>query len=186
MPEQGLARSLVEAYIHLDLIAHDGEPGASRRAAVEQEEDGWLVRLDGVEVLVPYEAEAGAKEEGVTFGSGLSELIDPGQWALIAATYASKALESGLFFAADPSDAEAFDNVAADWRFAADAVAEALKFFPGGAAELPPDAFWTEMGRAIRESEPDRLSRRKLESDLAFYRQNLDDFRRLHAGDDTP
>ncbi|MEV0232508.1 hypothetical protein [Nonomuraea sp. NPDC050786] len=179
MPERGLARSLVEAYVHFDLV-HGGEPGASRRAAVEQDEDGWVVRLGDAEVLVPQEAEAAARYEKLIFGTGLSELIDPGQWVLVAATYASRALEGGLFFAADPSDAAGFDRVAADWRFAADAVAEALKFFPEGAAELPLDAFWTEMGRSLRESQPDRITRRKLESDLAFYRQSLDDFRRLH------
>ncbi|MFC4116812.1 hypothetical protein [Nonomuraea zeae] len=180
MPEQGLARSLVEAYVYLDLTAPDGEPGASRRAEVAQEADGWLVRLGETEVLVPYEAEAGTQEEDLTFGFGLSELIDPGQWVLIAGTYASRALESGLFFAADPSDTGGFDEVADGWQFAADAVAEALKFFPGDAAELPPDAFWSEMGRSLRESEPGRLTRAKLESDLAFYRQSLADFHRLH------
>ncbi|MGP3911079.1 hypothetical protein [Nonomuraea sp. 10N515B] len=179
MPERGLARSLVEAYVYFDL-AHAGEPGASRRAEVAQDEDGWVLRLGGAEVLVPQEAEAAARQLELTFGSGLSELIDPGQWVLIAATYASRALEGALFYAADPSDPAGFDKVAADWRFAADAVAEALKFFPDGATELAPDAFWTEMGRSLRDSEPDRVTRTKLESDLSFYRQSLDDFRRLH------
>ncbi|GAA3567597.1 hypothetical protein GCM10022419_055500 [Nonomuraea rosea] len=181
MPEPGLARSLVEAYVYLDLVAPDGEPGASRRAEVSQEADGWRLRLGEAEVLVPFEAEAGTREEGLTFGFGLSELIDPGQWVLIAATYASRALESGLFFAAGPSDDDGFDEVADGWRFAADAVAEALKFFPGDAPELPPDAFWSELGRSVRESEPDRLTRAKLESDLDFYRRSLADFHRLHA-----
>ncbi|WP_336204543.1 hypothetical protein [Nonomuraea sp. LPB2021202275-12-8] len=177
MPERGLARSLVEAYLYFDLEAQ----GASREAVVVREEDGWVLRLGDAEVLVPAEAEAAAREQELTFGSGRSELIDPGQWVLVAATYASRALEGGLFFAADPSDAEGFGRVAAGWRFAADAVAQALEFFPEGGAELPLEAFWTEMGRALRESQPDRLSRRKLESDLAFYRQSLDDFRRLHS-----
>ncbi|MFG6202153.1 hypothetical protein [Nonomuraea sp. JJY05] len=179
MPERGLARSLVEAYVYFDLAA-GGEAGASRRAVVEQDAEGWVVRLGATEVLVPEEAEVVARQAGLIFGSGLSELIDPGQWVLIAATYASRALEGALFFAADPSGSEAFGKVETDWRFAADAVAEALKFFPGGAAELPPDTFWSEMGRALRESEPHRLTRQKLESDLAFYRQSLDDFRLLH------
>ncbi|MFI7227274.1 hypothetical protein ACIBO5_29025 [Nonomuraea angiospora] len=180
MPERALARSLVEAYVYFDLAAGGVERGASRRAVAEQDADGWVVRLGGTEVLVPREAEVVARQEGLIFGSGLSELIDPGQWVLVAATYASRALEGALFFAAGPSDPEAFGKVETDWRFAADAVAEALKFFPRGAAELPPDAFWSEMGRALRESEPHRLTRQKLESDLAFYRQSLDDFHRLH------
>jgi hypothetical protein len=134
-----------------------------------------------VEVVVPYEAEAAAREADLTFGSGISELIDPGQWALIADTYGSRALEGSVFFAADPSDAGRFDEIATDWRFAADAVAEALKFFPGDATELPLAAFWSEMGRSLRRSRPDHVTRAKLENDLAFHRQSLDDFRRLHT-----
>jgi hypothetical protein len=181
MSERGMGRSIVEAYVYLDLVARDGEPGASRRASLTREQDGIVVRLDALEILVPYEAEVGAREQGAVFGSGLSELIDPGQWILLAATYASRALEGALFYAADPSGGDRYDSVEADWRFAADAVEEALKFFPPGETELPPDAFWTELGRSVRESEPDRLTRPKLESDRALYLQSLDDFRRLHA-----
>jgi len=181
MPERGLGRSLVEAYVYLDLVAHDGEPGASGQATLTREQDGIVVGLGALEILVPYEAEVGAREEGAVFGSGLSELIDPGQWILIAATYTSRALEGALFYAADPSGDHSYESVEADWRFAAGAVEEALKFFPPGVAELPADALWTESGRSVYESEPDRLTRRKLESDRAFYRQSLDDFRSLHA-----
>ncbi|MGW0802388.1 hypothetical protein [Nonomuraea sp. NPDC002799] len=179
MPERGLARSLVEAYVYFDL--RTSEPGASSRATVAQEADGWVVSLDGAEVFVPREAESWAREGDVLFGGGLSELIDPGQWVLVATTYASRALEGALFFAEDPSDPDTFERISADWRFAADAVAEALKFFPPDYAELPSDVFWSEMGRVVRESDPGRVTRVKLENDLALYRQSLDDFRRLHT-----
>lgn len=175
MPDLPLARSLVEAYVHLDLVT----AGRSRDATVTQEADGWVVRLGDVAVLVPGADELVARQEGLTFGSGLSELIDPGQWVLVAATYASRALEADLLAAAAPEES-ALEEVAAEWRFAADAVAEALKFFPPGMDELPPDAFWTEMGRSLRESQPERVTREKLERDLALYRQSLDDFLRLH------
>ncbi|MFC5834255.1 hypothetical protein [Nonomuraea insulae] len=177
MPERGLARSLVEAYVYLDLAAS----GGSEEAGVTDESDGWAVRADGVEVLVPYDAEDAAQHEGATFGTGLSELLDAGQWVLVGATYASRALEAGLFYAADSSDPEEFDNVTADWAFAADAMVEALKFLPHGAAELPEEAFWTEMGNSARDADPGRFTRTKLESDLAFYRQSLADFHRLHT-----
>ncbi|GAA2828730.1 hypothetical protein [Nonomuraea rubra] len=180
MPEGGRARSLVEAYVHLDLVAS----GGSAQASVTEAPDGWLVRAGGLEVLVPYEAEQAARQSGTTFGAGVSELLDAGQWVRIGATYASRALESGLFFTADPSpDPARFHTVVADWSFAADAVAEALKFLPERAGELPPEAFWTEMGRSARDAEPGRFTRAKLESDLAFYRQSLADFRRLHTED---
>ncbi|GAA2208143.1 hypothetical protein GCM10009850_036010 [Nonomuraea monospora] len=179
MPDPGRARSLIEAHLYLDLVVPDG----SAQASVSESPDGWLVQAGGVEVLVPYEAEQTAKRAGATFGTGVSELLDAGQWVLVGATYASRALEGGLLFAADPSpDQERFHAVVADWSFAADAVAEALKFLQEG-GEPPPDAFWTELGTAARDAEPGRFTRAKLESDLAFYRQSLAGFRRLHAGD---
>lgn len=176
----GPARSLVEAYVYLDLVA----PGGSEQAAVTDGDEGWLVRADGVEVLVPYEAEEAARQSEATFGTGLSALLDPGQWVLVSATYASRALEGGLLLAEDPSDPEGLDAVAADWSFAADAVAEALKFVPEGdvGADGPDlESFWTEMGRSARDAAPGRFTRAKLESDLAFYRQSLADLHRLHA-----
>ncbi|MGW2159550.1 hypothetical protein [Nonomuraea sp. NPDC001699] len=181
MPEQGLGRSLVEAYVYIDLVAHSGLPGASRNATVSQDPENLRVRLDDVEVVVPVEAERAARETGATFGTGLSELLDPGQWVLIATTYASRALEEGLFYAVGPASPERYDSVATGWLFAADAVAEALKFFPPEAAELPPDDFWSDLGRTVRETEPERLTRQKLEDDLAFYRKSLDDFEGLHT-----
>ncbi|SEF89897.1 hypothetical protein SAMN05444920_101964 [Nonomuraea solani] len=177
MPERGTGRSLVEAYVHLDLMVS----GASDRATVTDTPEGWVLRVEDVEVLVPYEAEETAQQAGAVFGTGLSELLDPGQWVLIAGTYASRALEEGLFYAAGPEDPEQFDAIAADWSFAAEAVAEALKFLPEGATELPVEEFWSEMGREARDAEPGQFTREKLEGDLAFFRQSLDDFHRLHA-----
>jgi hypothetical protein len=180
MPERGGARSLVEAHVYLDVVAS----GGSARSSVAETPDGWLVRAGGVEVLVPYEAEQEARRSRATFGTGVSELLDPGQWVLVGATYASRALEGGLFYTADPSaDPARFHTVVADWTYAADAVGEALKFLPDGAGELPPEAFWTQLGRSARDAEPGRFTRAKLESDLAFYRQSLADFRHLHTED---
>ncbi|MEV5554548.1 hypothetical protein AB0L44_12885 [Nonomuraea wenchangensis] len=178
MSERGLARSLVEAYVHFDLV----QPQGSAAAEIAHEPEGLVLRLGAAEVLVPYEAEEAAREQGLTFGAGLSELLDPGQWTLVAATYAGRALEGGLMYAAGAAAGEdAYERVATNWRFAADAVAEALKFFPEGAAELPAEAFWSEEGRTLRESEPARLTREKLERDLTFYRRSLTDFQRLRT-----
>ncbi|WP_433221057.1 hypothetical protein [Microtetraspora malaysiensis] len=187
LPGGGLARSLVEAYVYLDLAAGPGGGRAAEHAVLSEEEDGWRVTLDDAEVVVPYVAEAEARREDLTFGSGISELIDPGQWVLIATTYARRALEAALFFAADPSSDERYMGIVADWRFAADAVGEALKFVPDDADALPEAWFWTESGREAHEREPARFTRVRMESDLAYYRAALDDFVRLHAGaDDRP
>ncbi|MEU4699264.1 hypothetical protein [Nonomuraea dietziae] len=178
---EGPARSLVEAYVHLDLAVLGEQPGAAERAVRTEEENGWRVRLDDTEVFVPYEAELEARREELTFGSGLSQLIDPGQWVLLGATYARRAIDAALFFAADPTSDDEYTAIVTDWRFAADAVAEALKFLPDGADRVPAGFFWTDLGRAAFEREPERFTQARMEDDLAFYRKSLDDFVRLHA-----
>ncbi|MFG1694882.1 hypothetical protein [Nonomuraea sp. NPDC049309] len=175
MLDGATARSLAEARIYLDLTVAGGSAGAS----VIEVPDGWLVRAGGVEVPVSYEGEHAARRSGVTFGTGVSELLDAGQWVLVGGTYASRALEGQIHYVAGPPDPERFRAVEADWTFAADAMAEALKFLPEGAAELPPEAFWSDMGRSAREADPGRFTRAKLESDHAFFRQSLEDFRRI-------
>ncbi|MCC5576512.1 hypothetical protein IMZ11_12805 [Microtetraspora sp. AC03309] len=180
----GPARSLVEAYVHLDLTVLGGERNAAEHAVLTEEEDGWRVTLDDAEVVVPYAAEVEARRDDLTFGSGISELVDPGQWVLVGATYARRALEAALFFAADPSSDEQYMDIVTHWRFAADAVTEALKFVPDDADALSEASFWTEMGREAYEREPARFTRARMEDDLAYYRTSLDDFLRLHAEDD--
>ncbi|MFD1934568.1 hypothetical protein ACFSKW_24155 [Nonomuraea mangrovi] len=178
---EGSARSLVEGYVHLDLTVLGEGPGAAERAVRTEEEEGWRIRLDDAEVFVPHRAEAEARRDGLTFGTGISELIDPGQWVLLGATYGRRAVEAGLFFAVDPSSDEKYAAIVADWRFAADAAAEALKFVPDGAEELGANSFWTDMGRAAFAREPERFTRARMESDLAYYREGLDGFMDLHA-----
>ncbi|MFF4772111.1 hypothetical protein [Microtetraspora fusca] len=180
----GPARSLVEAYVYLDVTGGPGGRRAAEHAVLSEEEDGWRVTLDDAEVFVPYVAEAEVRREDLTFGSGVSELIDPGQWVQIGTTYARRALEASLFFAADPSSDERYMDIVTDWRFAADAVAEALKFVPDDADALPEASFWTEPGREAYEREPARFTRARMEDDLAYYRTSLDGFVRLHAEDD--
>ncbi|WP_049576835.1 hypothetical protein [Nonomuraea sp. SBT364] len=93
MPDR--ARSLVEAYVYLDLMTL-GEPG---EPVLTEERDAWRIRHGDVEVVVPYASEHEARQGDLTFGSGLSTLIDAGQWVLIATTYADRALEGALMYA---------------------------------------------------------------------------------------
>ncbi|MGW0478321.1 hypothetical protein [Nonomuraea sp. NPDC003214] len=172
------ARSLVEAYVYLDITS----PGAER--AVTEQDDDWLVRAGDAEVVVPFVSEEEARLEDATFGLGLSELIDLGQWVLIAATYADRALEGGLLYSADTTVDERYHDVVADWRFAADAVAEALKFVRSDGTPPPPEAFWTDMGRAAYEDNPERFTYEALADDLAYYRDSLTNFQRLHQPPD--
>ncbi|MEU4326090.1 hypothetical protein [Nonomuraea dietziae] len=183
MPERGRARSLAEGYVYLDLTVRDGEGGAAERATLREGEDAWTLHLDGVEVEVSYQGETTARLTELTFGEGVSELVDAGQWVFVAETYARTALDDGLTFAVGPGDDKLFAGVAAGWELAADALAEALKFLPPGTDSLPPQAFWTPMGVSLREANPERFTRERLESDLLFYRQSLEDLSRLHHKD---
>lgn len=184
MPERGLARSLTEGYIYLDLTVEAAEPNAVERATLTEGELSWTLRLDGVEVEVPFLGEAAVRLDELSFGEGISELIDAGQWVFVAETYARRALSQDLSYAVNPGDDELFEAVAEGWEYAADAVAEALKFVPPEAGALPDEAFWTPMGRALRAANPERFTVDRLQDDQAFYRQNLEDFWQTHRPDD--
>jgi hypothetical protein len=178
------ARTLVEGRLYLGLAAATGDDApAEAETTLVEGPDAWTLRSGGdhpAEVLVPYATETEARSEGLRFGQGVSRLIDAGQWLQIAAVYARRARRESLFFAQDPSGDERYASVVNGWELARDATAEAAKFLPPGADEVPPEAFWTPMGTSAREQSPDRFTRERLESDLAFCRQSLDDFRRLH------
>ncbi|MFI6903613.1 hypothetical protein ACIBKY_20275 [Nonomuraea sp. NPDC050394] len=174
MPER--ARSLAEGYVYLDLAVPEG----GETPEPETGEDAWTLRLGTVEVEVSYEGERAARRHELRFGPGISRLIDAGQWVVVAGVYARRALAEDLEFAAGPAGDDAYESVVAGWELAADAVAEALRFVPIGADRPPDDAFWTRTGRTVHRENPERFTRQALEADLAYYRQNLDDFRRLH------
>jgi hypothetical protein len=185
------ARTLAEAYLHIGLTlaaqgAGDDLPGDVRaRTALTEGPDAWALRHDGagspVEVLVRYATEAEARRDGLRFGTGVSTLIDAGQWLQVAAVYARRARREGLFLAQDPGDAERYLAVVEGWEVARDATVEAVKFVPDDAEEVPAEAFWTPMGASARRESPERFTRARLESDIAFCRESLDDFRRLHG-----
>jgi hypothetical protein len=187
------ARTLVEAYLYISLTLSAEESGGDlpgdvrARTALTEGPDAWTLRHDGhaggppVEVLVRYATEAEARRDGLRFGTGVSTLIDAGQWLQVAAVYARRARRESLFFAQDPVGEDRYLAVVEGWEIAADATVEAVKFVPEDAEEVPEEAFWTPMGASARRESPERFTRARLESDVAFCRQSLDDFLRLHA-----
>ncbi len=80
-------------------------------------------------------------------GADPSRLLDPGEWMAMADYYAK--LEPGT-----PDDVD----------IARAAIEEVLKFVPPGAERVPDDAFWSERGRAVRDREPGRFRRARLEA----------------------
>ncbi|MEU7877307.1 hypothetical protein [Microbispora bryophytorum] len=171
------ARTLAEARLYLALTVD----GAGREEPPVEGPEAWTVRSGGAEVLVPYASEAEARDEGERFGIGPSALIDPGQWRLAGAGYARLALADDLEYSEEPGDERLFQRVVSGWETARDALGEALKFIPPGEDEVPAEAFRTAAGLAAREAEPDCFLRDRLVEDIAFYQQNLDDFRHLNS-----
>ena len=181
------ARTLVEAHLYIGLTtAAEGDgPAGDAETTLTEGADAWTLRAAGnppVEVLVRYATETEARRDGLRFGAGVSPLIDAGQWLQVAAVYARRARRESLFYAQDPSGEERYRSIVEGWELARDATAEAAKFLPGDADAVPPEAFWTEEGASARRESPERFTRDRLASDIAFCEQSLADFQRLHQG----
>ncbi|WP_405063932.1 hypothetical protein OG474_20425 [Kribbella sp. NBC_01505] len=132
-----------------------------------------LAQDDAGELVLAYDTECsscGADREyyfglperetglGAFGGSEPSELIDAGQWLALADELASRV----------PKDEPAARAERLGW--AAAAVDEVLKFVPAGEDDVPDWAFWTTDGRSVRDEQPGRFRRPRLEVVLATYR----------------
>lgn len=191
------ARTLIEGHVYINLMIADlpppdgaaADPVAADTAASADNttttvgEEAWTLAHDvgnqRIEVVVPYATEATARAAGLRFGAGVSELIDAGQWLLVAAIYARRALAQDLAY--DGSSAQRWDDVVLNWGFAVDAAGEALKFLPELAEELPATAFWSEVGERLQLEDPEQFTRARLHGDLAYYRSNLEEFQQSHS-----
>jgi hypothetical protein len=87
-------------------------------------------------------------------GEDPSRILDPGEWMAISEHYAKLT----------PSTADDLDIACA-------ALEEVIKFIPPDADRVPDDAFRTERGRAIRDREPGRFRRARLEAVLGAHRR---------------
>lgn len=180
------ARTLaeVQVYVSVTTVADDNVPATEPAPIVPgpnvvEGEDAWTITTTAGEITVPYVSEDAARKVGVRFGLGVSELVDAAQWAMVAATYARRALAADMAYTGGPDQNRS--TVELNWEFAAEAVGEALKFLPDGAEVVPDEGVWSEMGqRAIAQS-PEMVYRSKLMDDLEYYRGTLDDFRALYG-----
>lgn len=101
-------------------------------------------------------------------GDQPSELLDPGEWLLVADEYASA-------MTPDPdqlSEAER-RQTRTRLRAAAAAIDEVLKFVPSGHATVPPTAFWSERGDSLYTDDPDRFEVARLHAERDAYRHAL-------------
>lgn len=113
------------------------------------------------EVIFPDEAEPVFGDEHP------SELLDAGQWLWLADLIARGTV-------AEPTEdmtPEQRRQTRTDLLTAAAAVDEVLKFVPAGADAVPPEALWSETGRAVHAQEPGRFRGRRLRVVHQTYRE---------------
>jgi hypothetical protein len=89
------ARTLAEAMTYVSLLqAADDSRTADRSGPPEttlvEGAEAWTVRSDFGDVEVRYASEHASRKLGVRFGLGVSQLIDAGQWILVADTCARR------------------------------------------------------------------------------------------------
>jgi hypothetical protein len=161
------ARTNSEAHLYMDLHACAcGDIEFERQSAVMTDGDALCSRYAGpcrscgavrTFIFELPEAIRPIRGDGVDFGgSDPSRLLDPGEWLAVADYYAKL----------DPGTRDDLDIARA-------AIEEVLKFVPVGAERVPDDAFRTERGRAVRDAEPGRFRRARLEAVLGAYRDLL-------------
>ncbi len=175
------ARTLDEAYAYLELTLPAGESWLDfeRFSTVERVGDGYLLRFVGgdegtVEVAVATRPDPDDTE--LTFGSGPSTLIDPGQWYLIECGYAGMA-QAGLDrLAGGLPDEETYQAIYRAFDSARAAVQEIGKFLPYDADAVPAAACWTGQGRSAYLARPGAFRRDRLTAAASRYRQHRDGF----------
>jgi hypothetical protein len=176
------ARTLAEAHVYASVISAADPPDAtaSTEEALVEGADTWTLNVRGYEISVAYASQQAARQAGERFGLGVSELVDAGEWVLVATTYARRALDLDLAYDNGPESERR--SIELNWMYAADALAEAVKFLPADAAEIPASVLWSELGRQTYQQQPALFQREKLLGDLEYFRGTLDDFRALHGG----
>jgi hypothetical protein len=161
------ARTNSEAHLYMDLHPCTcGDIEFDRQSAVTTEDGVLCSRYSGpcrtcstarTFVFELPETIRPIRGDGVDFGgSDPSQLLDPGEW-LAVADYCARL---------DPGTRDDLDVARA-------AVEEVLKFVPEGAERVPDEAFRTARGRAVRDAEPGRFRRVRLEAVRGAYRDLL-------------
>jgi hypothetical protein len=161
-----LARTPAEAHLYMDVkpCPRCGGHGFSGTSVVMLQDGVVYERHTGTcqecgcarefVFRVPQEPELrlGAADFG---GPEPSELLDPGEWLLVADLAAAR--EGGA--------------AREDLALAAAAVEEALKFVPAGADDIPAPSFHSSTGRDAYAREPARFRRARLEALAAALRE---------------
>ena len=174
-----LARTTAEA--HLAMGLHPcacGGTGFTHVSSSSASGSGPVRRFSGTcrscgtprEFLFRVQDEQAANHPGgIRFGDGTaSQLIDPGMWLALADHYA-RLVPGNTSALDDGARAAARTNIAS----AAAAMDEVIAFIPRGESSVPAQAFSSPLGRQVRDREPGRFGRRRLEVVRDTYRQIL-------------
>jgi hypothetical protein len=161
------ARSNAEAHLYMDL-----HPCAC--GAVEFDRQSSVIS-DGGALCSRYAGPCRRCGTPRVFAFELPEMIRPvrGDRIEFGGTDPSRLLDPGEWLAVADDHARRMPGTHRDLDLARAAVEEALKFVPAGADRVPIDAFRTERGRAVRNAEPGRFRRARLEAVLGAYRDLL-------------
>lgn len=164
-----VSRTTAEAHLYLELHGCEcGEPAFAPESAIVVLADGDLgQRYSGTcpgcgaerefVFRLPQEPTL-PSSSGFAFGGAQpSELIDPGEWLLVADSYAKQAPG-----AVGEITGEQAQRAAVLLERAVAALDEVLKFVPDAADEVPPVAFFTVRGRDLHRRTPGRFRRDRL------------------------
>lgn len=174
------ARTNSEAHLYMDLHpCACGDIEFERQSAVMTDDDVLCSRYAGpcrscgaarTFIFELPEAIRPIRGDGVDFGgSDPSRLLDPGEWLAVADYYAKL----------DPGTRDDLDIARA-------AIEEVLKFVPEGAERVPDEVFRSARGRAVRDAEPGRFRRVRLEAVRGAYRDLLAKYAAPAAGPPQP
>jgi len=119
-------------------------------------------------VLVDEVIVGGERRPELRAGEAGAELLDPGQWLMLADAVLAEAPETATGLS-DPQRREARDRV----ELAVAAFEEVLKFIRGGEDRVSPFAFWSQPGHELQLTAAWRFEREWLESDLRRSREIL-------------
>jgi SMI1-KNR4 cell-wall/A nuclease of the HNH/ENDO VII superfamily with conserved WHH len=172
--EPPFARSDAEAdlYVRLHPCAC-GEAEFAPVIGLGEDAGGWLLQYSGRCVACgayrqfrfrQQVAPSWPGDDQWAAGTRPSELLDAGEWLVVAdALVEDYPVEDGRLVADNPG------QLRGDLMMAAAAVDEALKFLPKNAAAVPSSGFWSEHSLEMRDADPGRFDRDRLEAVRAAY-----------------
>lgn len=190
------ARTYDEAYLFMDLRPCPcGESEFERSSTSTPGDDGPVVRFTGTcpncgrhrEFSFRMPVELPELDFEVNYGPAAepSQLLDAGEWLGVAELYEAVARERlGNVDDRDLDD----DEITRTYYLLSSAVAatdEVLKFLPDEAPAVPETAFWSQAGRLVYESSPDRFTRTGLTTERTDRATRLTDFEDRYGDEDA-